>query len=284
LFIKGTLIGLGDYKVTSTTNQEGYLKTIRLLNPKSDDQLTYKFYQNEKDLTNAFKLGEVDQINISQIPPEFNSWPNISINKKIDTDKYSAIFLNTEKLSQKSIRQALAYATPKTQDKNQRCLGPISPISWAYNQNIKDYNFNPTRSKELFDIKTLPEIKLLVTDRKLVGLAQTISDAWTKVLGIKTDITVLNQTSDLNNFDAILAFGQIPVDPDQFTYWHSTQSQTNVTKLNNPRIDKLLEEGRNSFDLIERKQIYQDFQRYLLEESPAIFLEFPTTYTISRVK
>ena len=61
-------------------------------------------------------------------------------------------------------------------------------------------------------------------------------------------------------------------------------NQHYITKLNNPRIDKLLEEGRQTNDQIERKKIYQDFQTYLLEEVPAIFLYYPTTYTVTRIK
>jgi len=43
-----------------------------------------------------------------------------------------------------------------------------------------------------------------------------------------------------------------------------------------------LEEGRQTFDTQERKRIYFDFQRYLLEESPAIFISYPTFYNITR--
>lgn len=286
LFLKNSLIGLGDYRVTSSTLQEGYLKSLYLQNTQTSAKLVYKFYPSEKDLINAFKLGEVDNISLSSIPSDFKSWSGITITQQIDTSKYSAIFLNTEKISQKPLRQALAYATPKTDKKNQRCLSPISPNSWAYTPGIKEYNFNPTRSKELFDIKSLGSIKLLVADRKLINQAEIIKQSWEKVLGIQVEVlSSTNQSVNLTDYDAILAYGSIPIDPDQFSFWHSTQSrQNNITHLNNPRIDKLLEEGRNTFDIIERNKIYQDFQRYLLEESPAIFLEFPVTYTINRVK
>lgn len=286
LFLKNSLVGLSDYRVTSKTLQEGYLKYLHLQNAKTGAKLVYKFYPNEKDLINAFKLGEVDSITLTNIPSDFKSWPGIAITQQIDTSKYSAIFLNTEKINQKPLRQALAYATPKTNEKNQRCLSPISPNSWAYTSGIKEYNYNPTRSKELFDPKSLSSIKLLVADRKLIDRAEVIKQAWEKILSIKVDVlSSVNQSVNLAEYDAILAYGSILIDPDQFSFWHSTQTQqNNITHLNNPRIDKLLEEGRNTFDLIERNKIYQDFQRYLLEESPAIFLEFPVTYTINRVK
>lgn len=284
LFKKKT-IGLGQYKVKSNTFQDGYLKTLKL-NPISKDlpRLYYRFYSSETDLINAYKLGDVDQIKITSLPSELSKWTNTKITQKIETNqKYSAIFFNTKKINNKQLRQALAYATTKTTDKNERCLGPISPNSWAYNSGIKEYNYNPTRAKELFKGNEIKSINLIVNNRQLLPMAEEIKHSWESILNLKTTITIETQI-DLNNFDVILTYGSIPSDPDQYTFWHSTQTKTNLTKLDNSRIDKLLEEGRLALDQQERKQIYQDFQRYLLEESPAIFLSYPNIYTINRQK
>lgn len=282
---KKNLIGLGEYKVKNITYKEGYIKTLLLKSiDRNKPSIKYSFYSNEKDVIDAFKLASVDQIRINSLPTEFNTWKNIEIKKNIETnDKYIAIFLNTQKIADKQIRQALAYATPKAKEKNERCLGPISPLSWAYNPVVKEYNFSRSRAKDLFNKESLPEINLAVNNRNLLELAEKIKDSWTKVLGIKVSISIENQI-DFQNFDAILAYSAMTNDPDQYAFWHSTQSNTNVTKLNNSRIDKILEEGRSITDPIERKKIYQDFQKYLLEESPAIFLSYPTTYTINRIK
>ncbi|MCG2691827.1 hypothetical protein L6272_03300, partial [Microgenomates group bacterium] len=83
------------------------------------------------------------------------------------------------------------------------------------------------------------------------------------------------------DFQALLVAQEIPLDPDQHALWHSTQD-TNITHYSDLKIDKLLEDGRKISDQAKRKEIYQDFQRFLLEDSPAIFLSYPTTYTISR--
>lgn len=283
LFKKG-LIGLGPYYVTNITYKEGYVKTVKL-KPQSNqfNKITYNFYSNEKDLINAYKLGLVDEIQSSILPEEFSSWDKTKITQVIETNnRYSAVFFNTEKINNKQLRQAMAYATPKTQDKNERCLGPISPTSWAYNPSVKTYAFDPTHAKELFEKNKIETINLSVYNRKLLPLATEIKNSWKEVLGIETTITIEDQIGA--DYDAILTFAAIPHDPDQYSFWHSTQIKTNLTKLNNSRIDKLLEEGRQSIDSQERKRIYQDFQRYLLEESPAIFLSYPTSYQITRVK
>ncbi|HPD44968.1 MAG TPA: hypothetical protein PK131_02225, partial [Candidatus Woesebacteria bacterium] len=177
----------------------------------------------------------------------------------------------------------LAYATPKTKDRHERALSPISPNSWAYNPTVKEYNFDPERAKELLGETDLGQLKIAVADRQLLNTAENIKKSWHDILGIEVETQIVNKI-DPQNFDAFLAYGGILADPDQYLFWHSTQTQTNLTKFNNSRIDKLLEEGRQTFDPIERKKIYQDFQKYLLEECPAIFLSYPTIYTISRLK
>lgn len=285
LFLKDTLIGInGKYSAQNLTFQDGYVKQLTL-KPNDDDQkIIYHFYSNSQDLINAFKLGEVDEITTTSLDTQITTWPKIRISKNITDQQYLAIFINTNQVDNKQIRQALAYATPKTNDKNSRCLGPISPNSWAYNPEIKTYNYNPIRAKELMPKDSLGTLNLLVTDPKLLDMADKIKQSWEKTLEIKMVTSVANQQIDLSSYDAFLGYGPVPIDPDQYAFWHSTQSKTNVTHLNNSRIDKLLEEGRQVTDQQQRKNIYYDFQRFLLEESPAIFLEFPTTYTISRIK
>lgn len=284
LFKKNT-IGLGSYKIKNYSLQEGHLKTLSLVPVKDNlPRLIYRFYSNENDLINAYKLGDVNEIKISNLPEELSKWSKSKINQEIETNqKYSAIFFNTQKINNKQLRQALAYATPKTKDRNERCLGPISPESWAYNPTIKEYNFNSTRAKELFEPNKIESINLVVGDRRLLPIAEEIKKSWELILKLKTTITIESQI-DTENFDAILTYGSIPNDPDQYLFWHSTQTKSNLTKLNDSRIDKLLEDGRFAIDQLERKTIYQDFQRYLLEESPAIFLSYPNTYTITRLK
>lgn len=281
-FFKNNLIGLGEYKIADIKYQDGYINYLKL-SSVNNSPIIYRFYQNQTDLISAFKIGEIDQIELSSIPNDLESGWKININKNISTNtKYSAIFFNTQKINNKQLRQALAYATPKSTNKNDRCLSPISSNSWAYNSSVKEYMFNPTRARELFEKNKIDSINLSVGDRSLLTTAESIKKSWEEILKIKVNLTA--GQIDTENFDAIIHYGSIPIDPDQYIFWHSTQLKSNVTKLNNPKIDKLLEDGRSTFDAIERKKIYQEFQKALLEESPAIFLSYPTVYTITRVK
>jgi ABC-type transport system substrate-binding protein len=71
-------------------------------------------------------------------------------------------------------------------------------------------------------------------------------------------------------WQAILVAQEIP-GPDQHSLWHSTQP-TNLTHYSDLKVDKLLEDGRQISDQAQRKEIYVDFQRFLVEDSPGFFL------------
>jgi peptide/nickel transport system substrate-binding protein len=119
------------------------------------------------------------------------------------------------------------------------------------------------------NIKALPQYE---------SLAKEISKYW-KEIGIKTKIEVVaGVPSDFQIF-----LGELPVlkDPDQYTVWHTGQD-SNITNYKNLRIDKLLEDGRQTYAFEERKKIYEDFQKYLIDDMPAAFLFYPYTYTLVR--
>jgi len=117
------------------------------------------------------------------------------------------------------------------------------------------------------------------TFSQYLNIAQEIANSW-NALGMKTNIRVENVVP--KEYRVLLSAQDIPVDPDQYIFWHSTQVNTNITGLSNLKIDKLLEDGRIKQDQEERKRIYIDFQKRLAEELPALFLYYPTSYTVKR--
>ena len=88
-----------------------------------------------------------------------------------------------------------------------------------------------------------------------------------------------------DNFDLLLVFWNLPSNPDQYYFWHSTQiglKKSNISNYKNVKIDLLLEQGRNTIDLREREKIYQEFQKIIQDDPPALFLYYPFVYTIKR--
>jgi len=277
------LLGLGPMRENKIVRNAQYITELLL---KSDDKtLLYRFYNTQEAAVTAFKLGEVDEIVELSSPGELVNWPNTIISEVIHPDRYVALFFNVEDpiLSSKSLRQALTYDIPDKAGQSIRAVSPINPNSWAHNPQVKPYDYDPEAAKRLLDSEreqgnAIPQVLELTTTLPYLDIAEKIKEEWS-TLGINTTIKVA--TFFPENFQVLLIAQEIPPDPDQYSLWHSTQ-QTNLTRYNSPKVDKLLEDGRQTIDKKERILIYQDFQRFLVEDSPAAFLFHHRTFTISR--
>lgn len=285
---KSGLLGTGVWEVKNLSLAGSYVDEITLEN-KMKEKLVYKFYPTEEQTKLAFELGQVDQIRGLFDPKPLDSWQKVKISKLIDTGEFVAIFLDNNQtsgnpLADKSMRQALAYAIDKEKLDNERAISPISIDSWAYNPQVKPYDFDLDKAKSLINdykkANKLDSIPInLTVPPVLLSEGESIVSDW-QAAGISANLQVASNVP--SDYQSLLAIFDIPEDPDQYSIWHSTQTATNITHYSNPRIDKLLEDGRTEIDISSRKQTYFDFQRYLVEDSPAIFLYYPETYTISR--
>jgi peptide/nickel transport system substrate-binding protein len=289
VFKKG-YIGTGDYRVQSINLNGNFVQSINLIPVKSaNKELSYQFYPTEESLKTAFMLGEVVEIyglkNIEFNGKSLTDFINVISDKKIDYSQLVSLFYNTldRNLSDKRLRESLAYAIPDNFVNGNRNYGPFIPTSWVAKDGLTTYSqdleharlllkdsANSTGSAKLtLELKTLPQYE---------NVAKIIKSEWEKI-GINTKITIVQSLP--SNFQIFLGDFNVPKDPDQYTLWHSSQSN-NISNYKNLRIDKLLEDGRQTSDINERRKIYEDFQKYLLDDPPATFLYFPYIYDIRR--
>ncbi len=299
---KMKIVGIGQYRMLDYTLKGNKLSEFKIDGP--DARYIYRFYLTENEAVNAFKKGEVDVLlNISSCY-DLCDWPNLELAKELAYDRYLAVFFNNaDPLLNKNVRQALSYILEKNYG-NARVIGPINPKSWAYLQGGKDYGKDFERAIErlMDDLPRTPLHFELTTSSSFVNEAELIKKEWEAFvpfaiekcqankdikdknlcqnLDIKIEIKISN-FPDLSNYQLLLIGQESSVDPDQYFMWHSSQP-TNFTHYKNTRIDSLLEKGRKTLDLEERRTIYQEFQQYLLEDPPAIFLRYLDNYSIAR--
>ena len=284
--VKDGFLTVGPYTLKDIQTEGQYLVKLVLDSPQ--DTIIYRFYTTQTAAITAFKAGEIDRLVELPERPSISDWPNVTLKQTTDLDKFVAIFFNFDDpivgKKNKEMRQALAYAiNDKTAGQN-RALSPISPKSWAYNKAVKSYDFDLVRAKSLFvkateGNKDTVKLELSVTP-ELLSLADTIKVDW-EALGASVEIKVVS--SALSEYQTLMTSEEIPTDPDQYALWHSTQETTNITHFKDEQVDKNLEDGRRTIDLEARRKIYLDFQRFLLEESPAIFLYYPQKYELIRI-
>lgn len=282
--IKNNKLGTGEYRLTKSQISSGVLQSLTL--ESQNERRIYKFYPTETSSITAYKLGEIDRVErLSFVSDSISKdATSMTTEEKNDANQQSVLFFNNNDalLTSKSARQALAYAIKDKTFGKERTTSPIDKSSWAFNNLVKNYDYDSEKAKTLFgqDIKDPGSQKLeLKTMLQYLEIAESIAESWRNTLGVQVEVKVVsNVTSD---YQILLADFTPPVDPDQYTIWHSTQS-TNFTHFSNLKIDKLLEDGRRTSDQKLRKEIYQDFQRFLLEDCPAVFLFKSNFYTLSR--
>ena len=278
--LKNNRLGVGEYRIQKTQTNSGFLVSLTLVS--TNLKKVYKFYPTENSALTALRLGEIDQvIGLTSVPPHLLSDPAL-IQTEIPNQRMTALFfnLNDNLLSSKTTRQGIAYAINDKTFGHPRALSPLASTSWAYNNLVKDYTYDPVKARSLFttDAGSSAITLELKTTLSYLDIAEKIAADLRETLQISVDVKVV--TTITNDFQLLLVDFIPPLDPDQYTTWHSTQP-TNFTHYNNLKVDKLLEDGRRTLDPKLRKDIYFDFQRFLLEDSPAVFLFHTSSYTLS---
>ncbi len=286
LFEKGhTLVGIKDTQVRDIKYNGSFITSITLAPSAQPYNLTtYNFYPTQEALKIALVLGDVSEaIGITDTSfrmSDLQQFPNLTITKSTDYSQLVTLFFNTQdkSLSDKRLRTALTLTLPDSFTAGQSATGPYPPTSWAYsliNPQIRD----SVDGTKLFQDAAGQNADLtLTTLTQYQPIAQDLVDHWNQL-----NIHVKLVTSDTipATFQMLLGSFNEPKDPDQYALWHSNETN-NISRYNNERIDKLLEDGRQNLDEDTRLKTYTDFQKYLTDDPPAAFLYFPYVYTVTR--
>jgi peptide/nickel transport system substrate-binding protein len=207
----------------------------------------------------------------------------------------------------KRVRQAISYAINKEEiisgvllGLGKPATGPYKPGTWAYNENVKTYSYNPQKARELLRAagwtKTnndgflekdgLPFTFELITNQgnETRQKCAEIIQRQLKEVGIDVKIRILEWAAFINDFinkrrfEAVILGWTIPLDPDAYDVWHSSKTapeELNFISYKNPEVDALLEKARSTFDQKLRKKYYDRFQEILVEDQPYTFLYVP---------
>ncbi len=220
---------------------------------------------------------------------------------------YLGYNLRNPLFADKRVRQAITSAINKNEivhgvllGMGQTAHGPYKPGTWAYDPHIKDFDYNPERAKRLLAEAGWKEKNsdgILVKDGKPFQFtiitnqgnaerskALQIIQQRLRVVGIDVRPRVIEwaafvtQFIDKRNFEAVILGWTIGQDPDLYDIWHSSKTgpkELNFIGYKNPEVDRLLEEGRSTFNMEKRRKCYYRIQEILAEDQPYTFLYVP---------
>ena len=216
---------------------------------------------------------------------------------------------NTEKkpLDNVKVRQALTYAVNKEaiikavyQGAGQSAKNLIPPTMWGYNDDVKDYTYDPEKAKQLLkeagmekgftiDLWAMPVQRPYNPNSKRV--AEMIQNDWSKV-GIKAKIVSYEWGEYLSGMrkgehdSALFGWMSDNGDPDNFAgtllSCDNIKTGSNVARWCDKSYDALVKKALLLSDPQARAKLYQQAQEIFYQQAPWITLATGKTFYATR--
>jgi peptide/nickel transport system substrate-binding protein len=281
---------------------------MRNRGPAHLDRVVFKFIEEEQTKTLALERREahVAEDPSRRLAPTFRSDPRYQLlmHKTSGVPQHWAFNTSRWPSSDIAVRRALNYALDK--EKIARIAffntvtpgkGPLTDTNWAFWPDAKKYfPYDPQRATEILEsagYKRNPSTRFYEKDGRPVRLRLVTSSTWDQigaatlahamakevgidfvVEGMVYDATVIRYA---NNDYELGRLGLSTFDPDGlWGAFHSSQitggTQWNRGRLNIKELDALLDRGRELSDPEQRKRVYFQAQKMLLDMANAIYV------------
>ena len=209
---------------------------------------------------------------------------------------YLALNLRDPMLKDVRVRQALAYAIDRRpvihylwRDLARPADSVLPPQHWAYNGDVRRYEYNPQRARELLDAAGYREhdgirfhLTMKTSTEESTRLLAVVLQQQLRAVGIALEI----RTFEFATFYDDITKGTFQLyslrwiggneNPDIFEHVFYSASvpprSANRGYYANPRVDWLIDEARRTVDQEKRRLLYGELQQILAEEVPYINL------------
>jgi peptide/nickel transport system substrate-binding protein len=199
------------------------------------------------------------------------------------------------------VRRALSYAVNRSQmiDKIYHNLAEpmvslVVPESWAFNKDVKGYEYNVEKAKKLMDEaswKPGPDgirvkdgkpfrIRMMASaNNKPREQATIYAQSYLKAIGVEVvpdfiefQSLVVAIKKPTPTYDTFILGWAGGLDPDTDILRSSSIPDVNSVHYTNARVDQLYVEGVKSYDHKVRKKSYDEIQKLISEDAPYVFL------------
>ncbi|MBZ5656409.1 MAG: ABC transporter substrate-binding protein [Acidobacteriia bacterium] len=211
---------------------------------------------------------------------------------------YLAFNLRDPILKDVRVRQAIAYALDRQPMIEYLWRGQAQPAhsvlprqSWAYNEDVPRYDYDPDKARQLLDAAGYPTVNgvrfhvtMKTSTDENTRLMVAVMQQQLRGVGIALDI----RSFEFATFFSDVTHGAFQLyglrwiggneDPDIFEYaFHSSKfppNGANRSFYSNAHLDALIDQARRETDQNVRKQHYAQVQRILADDLPYINLWF----------
>jgi len=173
--------------------------------------------------------------------------------------------------------------------------GPFLKGSYAFNSKVKAPKRELAEAKRLlaeagYSVKKPFVFEISTNSNNQIRmLAAEVIQKQLKEAGIIVKIRAmewqafLNTVVDPRNFDTVLMGWSMPLSPDAYSIWHSSQIDKkagfNFVGYKNAKVDALIEKAEKSVDRKVLAAYYQEIYSLIVDDNPYIFLYTPNSIT-----
>lgn len=282
---------LAERKTALLSNNAPYTNYIFEPFASELETISISTFNTNQDMLSAFELGKIDEMIFPEHTyQEFEEQlADLATQTYAQKGMYYALIINTKDVGDVNFRRSIAKGIDKTKLIGQQAKGPI-PENTAFYASLDEFRetFKPEEAEPSLAGKEMTIATLDLSPFTFLG-EQLVSQLGS--LGMAVNIQAVDPKTFYETlipekkYKYLLVSQHVGRDPDLYSFWHSSQTTgtgLNFANLVNRRVDKALEEARRQDNFEERKSTYSEFQQFVLEESPAIFLVHPKTVLVSR--
>ncbi len=271
----------------------------------------YKSIEENSVRLLALEKGEIDGMQFPNVEDLAYARRNRKL-KIIEADAlnvgYLAMNCEKEPFSDPNVRQAVSYAINKKLLVKALYGGigipaknPIPPSMKGYNDDIKDYEYNPRKAKELLKKTKYPkgfktDLWYMENPRPYMLNPKKIAEliaADLKKIGINVELRTREWSTYLENLEngkhsmALLGWSADNGDPDNFfnillSIPGAKKPASNVAFYKNEKLQKILDEAQESTDENHRIELYKKSCQIVHDDAPWVPIAHTKQIVITR--
>ncbi|MGH9246283.1 MAG: ABC transporter substrate-binding protein [Acidimicrobiales bacterium] len=254
------------------------------------DEIEFRPVPEAAQRFNLLQAGEISATHesggelISQLRP-LDEAGTINLTESSDFSETQYLLLNSEQtpfdniLARRAVAHAINYEQ-LNQLRNQNvpliANGPFAPGNIGFLEDTGFPSYDPDEARSLveqYEQETGQPIEFTYSTASDPGTVQTaeVIQEMLREVGIEGSGEQVDQATLINRAIGgqfqLLGWRNHPGDdPDgQYVWWYSTQI-TNFGNINDPEIDRLLDDGRTTPDPATRQQLYEDLSRRFADQ------------------
>lgn len=264
------------------------------------DRVVFRVVPDPTVRLTMVRTGEVDiatDVDAKDVPA-LQGDPNLKVSVMEPPARWTALQWQVDKppFNNKALRQAIALAIDRNELKNvlfrgfgEPARGPVIQGLWWFAPNLKGFEYDPELAKKKlaeagypngfrhkFVVENTPQwirqAELLQAQLRKINVTMDFelvntADAYALIVQRKTNWTHTRwtQRADPNGLLHIL--------------FHS-KGFANSTGYSNPRVDELLDRAASIYDPEQRKPLYYEVQRLIVDDAPYVFLDYTTEFAV----